>query len=262
MIGGLRVAERQKSWHLTLDRWTAFLSAGSVCVSQGVLRHGRDVGRIDPRRLVVIPNGIDPGPFDRAAPVPRAALGVPEDARLALAVGRLDVQKGVGPLLEAAASVIGRCPCWHLAIAGDGPLRNWLLEQISTSPVLCGRVHWLGQRDDVAALLKTADVLVLASLWEGMPNVVLEAMAAGRAVVATAVEGTEELVVPGQTGWLVPAGDSQALAAGLLAAAQAPELCRSHGARGRTLVGAEFSLGQAVAAYERLWNRVLGCEDP
>ena len=69
------------------------------------------------------------------------------------------------------------------------------------------RVHWLGRSDEIPSLLKAADVLVLPSLWEGMPNVVLEAMAARRAVVATAVEGSEDLVTPGQTGWLVPPAD-------------------------------------------------------
>ena len=103
--------------------------------------------------------------------------------------------------------MIAQRPDWHLALAGDGPDRPWLLEQLAEQPRLRDKIHWLGQRDDVPSLLKTADVLVLASLWEGMPNVVLEAMAARLPVIGTAVEGTEDLVVPGQTGWLVPAGD-------------------------------------------------------
>ena len=170
---------------------------------------------------MVIPNGIAAEPFDRATAVPRDSLGIPDQARLALAVGRLDVQKGIADLLEAAKLVIDQCPLWHLALAGDGPCRGWLLEQIEVQPSLAGRVHWLGPRDDIPALLKSADILVLASLWEGMPNVVLEAMAAGRPVVATAVEGTEELVVPGQTGWLVPPRQPEALS---MLCLQPPEL--------------------------------------
>ena len=81
------------------------------------------------------------------------------------------------------------------------------------------------------ALLGAADVLVLASLWEGMPNVVLEAMAARRAVVATAVEGSEDLVTPGQTGWLVPPHDPPALGQALLEAASDPARRRRYGAR-------------------------------
>src|SRR5271157_5182361 len=101
---------------------------------------------LDSRRLTVIPNGIDPGPFDRASAVPRGDLGIPEQAHLALAVGRLDVQKGLADLLAAAEKVIAQCPSWHLALAGDGPCRAWLLEQVDTQPLLGGRIHWLGPR--------------------------------------------------------------------------------------------------------------------
>jgi starch synthase (maltosyl-transferring) len=262
VVGGLRVAERRKRWHLILDRLTSTLSSGSVCVSRGVLRFSREVAGLDPHRLAVIPNGIDPGPFDRACAVPRHALGIPEAAHLALAVGRLDVQKGLADLLAAAEQVIARNPAWHLALVGDGPCRAWLLEQIATRPALGGRVHWLGGRDDVPELLRSSDVLVLASLWEGMPNVVLEAMASGRAVVATAVEGTEDLVVPGQTGWLVPAQDPDALGRALLAAASDPGLCRALGRNGRARIQEQFSLDQTQAAYERLWAGLLGYQYP
>ena len=204
VIGGLRVAERQKSWHLILDRLTAGLSTGSVCVSQGVLRFSLEIARLNPARLTVIPNGIDIAPFATASSVPRNALGVPDDAHLALCVGRLDRQKGLPDLLQAAECLILKRPDWHLALAGDGPCRDWLLEQIANRPVLSKNVHWLGHRDDIPNVLKSADVLVQSSLWEGMPNSVLEAMAAGLAVVSTSVEGAEDLVVPGQTGWLVP----------------------------------------------------------
>ena len=194
-----------------------------------MLQFSQDVAGLDSRRLTVIPNGIDPQRFEQALAVPRKDLGIPEDAHLALAVGRLDPQKGIPDLLAAAERVIPQDPAWHLALAGDGPCRSWLLDQLAARPVLDGRIHWLGTRDDVPGLLRSANLLVLASLWEGMPNVVLEAMAAGRPVVATAVEGTEELVLPGQTGWLVPPGDPQSLGAALLDAARDPELCRRLG---------------------------------
>jgi starch synthase (maltosyl-transferring) len=107
-------------------------------------------------------------------------------------------------------------------------------------------------------LLKSSDLLVLASLWEGMPNVVLEAMAARRPVVGTAVEGTEDLVVPGQTGWLVPPRDPAALSQALLEAADDPERCHRYGEAARLRVEHEFSIASTVAAYERLWAGVLG----
>src|SRR5205823_6162244 len=105
--------------------------------------------------------------------VPRAAIGVPADAHLAPYAGRLDPQKGLPDLLEAAEWVIARRPGWHLALAGDGPQRGWLLGQLEQRPTLRDRVRWLGPREDMPGLLKSSDLLVLASLWDGMPNVVL-----------------------------------------------------------------------------------------
>jgi starch synthase (maltosyl-transferring) len=260
VIGGLRVAERQRRWHLTLDRLTSRMSTGSVCVSEGVRRFSVEAGGLDPDRLAVIPNGVDINPFDRAEAVDRGALGVPPDAFLTLYVGRLDPQKGLTILLDAASKVAEARPDWHLALAGDGPEREALESRLETRAGWVERIHWLGRRDDVPGLLGAADLLVLPSLWEGMPNVVLEAMAARRAVVATAVEGTEDLVIPGRTGWLVRPGDRESLADTLIEAASDPgRLCRfGEAARGR--VEAEFTPARVVEAYERLWAGVLGLD--
>jgi glycosyltransferase involved in cell wall biosynthesis len=260
LVGGLRVAERQRRWHLTLDRLTHRLSTGSVCVSEGVRRFSVEVGRLDPDRLVVIPNGVDPAPFDCAEPIDRASIGVPPDAFLALYVGRLDPQKGLNFLLDAASKVIPTRSDWHLVLVGDGPESGFVKSRIEADPLLKGRVHRLGRRDDVPSLLKAADLLVLPSLWEGMPNVVLEAMAARLAVVGTSVEGTEDLIIPGQTGWLVAPGDADALAGALLEAASDPSRLRSHGDVARNRVEAAFTPGRVVEAYERLWAGLLGLD--
>jgi starch synthase (maltosyl-transferring) len=256
VVGGIRVAERQRRWHLTLDRLTARFSAGSVCVSEGVRRFTLEAG-IPPDRLTVIPNGIDPGPFDRAVPVARSSIGIPEGSHLALFVGRLDNQKGLNVLLDAASRVAARSADWYLAIVGDGPKRDWLTERLAADS-LSGRVRWLGRRSDIPGLLKSADVLVLPSLWEGMPNVVLEAMASGLPVVATRVEGSEELVQPGRTGWLVPPGDSEALTTALMEASQDADRCRTYGRAGRRRVEEWFTPERVVASYESLWTGLLG----
>ena len=262
VVGGLRVAEHRRRWHLGLDRLTSPLGVGSVCVSAGVRRFSIRAGKLDPDRLVVIPNGVDLARFDEARPVPRSTLGIPDDAVLALYVGRFDPQKGLDTLLAAAALVARVRPDWHLVLVGAGPLGPALLAQAAKLPDLGGRVHWLGRRDDVPGLLKTSDCLVLPSLWEGMPNVVLEAMAAGKPVVATAVEGTEDLVLPGTTGWLVPPGAVEPLAAALLAAASDGARARTFGQNGRRRVEAEFTPEHVVAAYGRVWATVLGLAAP
>ena len=262
VLAGLRVAERQKRWHLILDRLTTPLTTGSVCVSQGVLRFSQRVGRLNPARLTLIPNGIDPRPFDLAQAIPRAEIGVPDGAHLALYVGRLDPQKGLPDLLKAADRIITHRADWYLALAGDGPDRSWLLEQIANEPRLQQRIRWLGPCDNIPGLLKTASVLVHASLWEGMPNAVLEAMAARLPVIGTAIEGTEDLVIPGQTGWLVPPGDPEALSGALLEAAESPDRCVRYGEQGRLRVEKDFSLDRTVEAYEHLWAGILGFRLP
>jgi glycosyltransferase involved in cell wall biosynthesis len=262
VVGGLRVAERQKQWHLIIDRLTAPLTTGSVCVSRGVLRFSQEVARLNPARLTVIPNGIDPRPFDLAEVMPRVKVGVPDDAHLAVYVGRLDPQKGLRDLLKAAERVVAQRTDWHLALAGDGPERAWLLERITKEPRLRERTHWLGPCDNIPGLLKTANVLVHASLWEGMPNAVLEAMAARLPVIGTAIEGTEDLVVPGQTGWLVPPHDPIALSEALLEAAKSRDRCIRYGQQGRLRVEQKFSLATTVEAYEHLWAGILGLQLP
>jgi starch synthase (maltosyl-transferring) len=260
VVSGIRVAEHRQRWHLLLDRWTVGLALGSVCVSEGVLRFSRDVARINPARLTVIANGVDTQAHDEARPVPRALLGVPAGAHLVLFVGRLDEQKGVDVLLDAAERVAAERADWHLALVGDGPERAALHDRTARSPALAERVHWLGRRDDVPALLKAADLLVLPSLWEGMPNVVLEAMAARRAVVATAVEGSDELVIPGRTGWLVPPSDADALTQALLEAASDTAARSRLGEAARARVEADYSLQRVVQAYDALWSSILGFE--
>ena len=262
VLGGIRVAEHQKRWHLFVDRLTAPLSTGSVCVSQGVLRFSRDVAKLNPAQLTVIPNGIDPRPFDDAIAIARASIDVPEHAHLALYVGRLDRQKGLPDLLIAAERVIAQRPDWHLALAGDGPSRSWLLNRLNEHSQLGEKIHWLGRSDNVPSLLKSANVLVHASLWEGMPNVVLEAMAGRLPVIGTAVEGTEDLVLTGQTGWLVPVCDPESLSQALIEAVDSPERCLRYGNAGRLRVEQEFALEKTVAAYEHLWAGVLGFRAP
>jgi starch synthase (maltosyl-transferring) len=258
VVGGIRVAERRARWHLTLDRLTSALTTGSVCVSEGVLRFSRDIAGLHPDRLTVIPNGIDPAPFDAARPLNRDQLGIPRDAHLALYVGRLDPQKGLPDLLHAAESLVASQPSWHLVLVGDGPDRGWLQNRLAMSLQLQERVHWLGRRDDVPSLLKTADVLVLPSYWEGMPNVILEAMAAGLPVVATAVEGTEDLILHRETGCLVPARDPTKLAQALTEMIHSPDTRARFAISARQRIDRHFSIDATVAAYEQLWSRILG----
>src|SRR5262249_5244968 len=137
----------------------------------------------------------------------RERLGAGPERPVVLTLGRLDAQKGYPVLLEAAAQL----PDADFAVAGEGPERD-VLEDLAGRLGIADRVHFLGHRTDVPELLAAADVFALPSLYEGSSLAVLEAMAARRAVVSSAVGGTEELIEDGESGLLVPPGDAAALA--------------------------------------------------
>ena len=261
VVSGIRVAEREKRWHRTFDRLTQRLACGMVCVSEDVRQFSVDEAGLDPARLVVIPNGIAVEPYDRALPAAKADLGLAEATRVALFVGRMTKQKGVDHLLDAFGEITEEQPDWVLLLVGDGSLRAALEQKARDDPRLAGRVRFLGRRGDVPNLLKRADLLVLPSLWEGMPNVVLEAMAAGRAVCVTRVEGIDELVAtdgPDRSGWVANAATEFGRALLKATASDAPR--DELGANGRRRVLRDFTPGSVVAAYERLWASVLGLD--
>lgn len=150
--------------------------------------------RLDRQRVSVIPNGVEFDRFQSAGACDLSPLGIPAGARVLVSVGRLHPQKGYDLLIEAIAPLLADQPGWQLLIVGEGPARFDLERQIREAG-LEGRIHLPGYRDDVPSILAAADAFVLASRWEGMPNAVLEAMAAGLPVVATDVEGIDELIV-------------------------------------------------------------------
>jgi glycosyltransferase involved in cell wall biosynthesis len=168
-----------------------------------------------------------------------------------LTVARLDEQKGHCYLLEAAAQV----PEAQFVLAGDGPLRASLEAQARSLGVE-DRVKFLGYRSDIADLLADCDVFVLPSLYEGLPLSILEAMSAGKPVIATHIGGTDEAVIAGETGLLVPPADSAALAAAIRSLLTDRPLAQRLATAGRARVAQEFSAAkmvqQVIAVYDEL----------
>ena len=180
-------------------------------------------------------------------------------------LGRLHAQKGLDVLLAAMPLALKNLPTLKLVIAGDGPERGRLATQ-SLSLGLSDRVIFTGELDRPEEALAACDCLALPSRWEGMPNAVLEAMAAGLPVVASAVGAVPELVVtgkvdqnvPGETGLVVPPGDSGALAAALVAALQDPERAAAMGRAGKERVARRYGLSRMIAEYELLYTELSG----
>jgi starch synthase (maltosyl-transferring) len=254
ILSGIRVAERRTPWHGRLDRWTNFLVDRNVCVSRGVAQFMEQTVGLDSRKTVVIPNGVEIERFEHAPPTDLTAFGIPAGSQVLISIGRLERQKGIDVLLSAIPAVISRNPSAHFLIVGEGPDRQELETQASQLP-FARHVHWAGRRGDIPGLLAASTALVLPSRWEGMPNVVLEAMAAAKPVVATQVEGIEELVLPGETGWVVPLDDSTAFAEAIERLLEAPARAIAMGQKSQSICKSEFAIDLLVQKHVQLFDQ-------
>lgn len=256
VVCGIRVAERRSRLPLWLDRLTQGCVDHNVCVSQAVADFSVSDGRLNPVKVSVIPNAVEFDRFANATAIDRTTLGFSADAPLTLFVGRLDPQKAPFLLLEAFERLLKRHPNWQLLFVGRGPLWGPMAEWIAARK-LEPNIRLAGWRPDVPQLLKTADCLALPSLWEGMPNIVLEAMAAGLPVVVSRVEGTDELIRSGETGMLVMPGSVAELEQQVEAVLIDSELSATLSYNSQQHVKMAFTFDAMIAAYEQLYLRLL-----
>jgi glycosyltransferase involved in cell wall biosynthesis len=256
VVAGVRVAEHRSNGHLGWDRRTQPLVTHNVCVSEAVARFSSLTGGLSSAKVSVIPNGVDFARFQQAVPLKRTDLGIPDAAPLLVGVGRLDPQKGWETLIDALPAVWSEVPETRLLIAGDGPERSALQSRIETVDPRA-RIRLLGYRDDVPRLLKTANLLVAPSRWEGLPNAVLEAMAAGCPIVASSAEGVTELLTHDRHGLVVPIGDTRALAEAILRLVTKPDEAKRLGAAAAERARLEFTWDRVASAYEDLYRRLL-----
>ncbi len=230
----------------------------AVAVGREVARSIREYYGIEP--AAVIPNGVELESFRAAPPGAewKRAHGFQEADRLVISVARLDPQKNPLGLIEAFAKGLAGDPAWHLLLVGQGRLEAAAAGQAERLGI-ARRVHFLGRRSDVPELLAAGDLFALAADWEGLPVAVIEAMAAGLPVAATAVGGVGELVEEGITGYLAPAGDMAALGDRLAALARDPGGRAELGRCGRERAG-RYGLDRMVQSYAALFERVAGGE--
>lgn len=232
-----------------------------VCVSEAqaarVLRAGVKEDRVD-----VIPNAIDPERFADPDPTYHRKLHRyfrQPRTRIVGAAGRLSPEKGFDILLDAAQRVLTIDPTIGFVLFGEGPRKSEIIDQIQQRG-LVGSFILCGFRTDLDRFMPFFDLFVLPSFTEGMPNVILEAFAAGTPVVATAVGGTPELVEDGRSGFLVPPGDPQSLAEKITEALASEDQLRDMGMQGREHVLQNHSFDAQADLYLGLFDQLLGLE--
>jgi glycosyltransferase involved in cell wall biosynthesis len=227
-----------------------------IAVSEANARYLTEQKRLPARKITVIHNGCDIERFDptrRPPPGLRSELGFAAEDPVLLVLGRLEPQKGHRILLDAMPEVHRRFPRARLVCAGDGTLRGELEAQ-ARSLGLAQVVRFVGYQPDVTPWLALADVSVLPSFYEGLPLAAVESLAAGRPVVATAVDGTPEVVVEGETGLLVSPGDPAGLANALCRLLGDPAGRARLGRAGRARAMDLFDQRQQVRRTQELYT--------
>ena len=238
---------RAGAFYTAAERLAGTISDAIVCVSRHDLMLAEQRGVGTPRTRHMISNGI--APLEPVAPPREGPLRV-------ISVARLQEPKDFGSLIVAAADLRRQGVDLRVEIVGEGPDRP-LVEAVIAEHGVGRTVRLVGHRDDVPALLRAADVFVLSTRWEGLPYSILEAMATGLPVVASAVGGVPELVDHGATGLLVRPQDPSALASALATLAARPDRGRALGATGRALVARRYSVEGMQGRYLALFDGLL-----
>ena len=252
VVASVRVADPRSRLRLFIERFLTRKVERYVCVSRNVADYCRAIAKLPAQKLVVIPNGVDVQRFSNLPPASLAEWGIAPGGRALCVVGRLDRQKNIQWLLTEARELLTALPRHDLLIVGDGPQRR-KLERYCQELDLSGRVHFTGWRPDVPRIMAACDLLILPSSWEGMPNVLLEAMAAGRPVVATDVEGVRQVLGSLAPQQVLPSQEGHLLRERITAILGNPQLATRLGQENRSRVEHEYSAQAMVAAYEQLY---------
>ena len=231
-----------------------------IAVSESLRQYLIAAG-LPPTKVVTVHNSVDLGMFTSGVSfhddkAPKNRLGIDSDQPIVSIIGRLTSQKGHRYFLESANRILEVLPETRFLIVGDGPLREDL-ESLSLSLGIAQAVRFLGYRQDVATLMGMSDVIVMSSLREGLPYVLLEALALARPVVGTQVGGIPEVIKHGETGFLVPPKDAESLAEAIIRVLRNPEEAARLGERGRELISQEFNVETMVRKIAAVYAEVL-----
>jgi glycosyltransferase involved in cell wall biosynthesis len=247
----------KRRFFLAVERLLGARTGRMINVSESERREALSYRVIRPGRIAVVPNGIDPWPFRWAEPPERSAFGGRRFSPRLGTVGLLNAAKGHDVLLHAFKKLLEQHPEAGLVIVGEGELREPLSRLIEALG-LQENAFLAGFRDDVPEVMKELDLFVLPSLWEGMPYVVMEAMASGVPVVVTNVNGSRDIVEHEKTGLIAPPGDAGALAEACEAVLSAPDLGAAMAREGIGVVLRRYTVARMVERIERVYLDLTG----
>lgn len=246
-------------WREIAYRLTDFLADLTTNVSQAAVERYIRVGAVPKGKIRYVPNGVDTAKFKPDEVVVkrlRNELGI-NDCFIWLAVGRFEEAKDYPNMLQAFKMVVDKKQDTLLLLAGQGSLLEET-RKLANELDLEDKVRFLGVRRDVPDLMNAADAYVMSSAWEGMPMVLLEAEACGLPVVATEVGGNGEVILNNKSGYVVPPGDSEALATAMVKMMALSEVeRRAMGKAGRAHIEANYSLERVVDQWEELYRQLL-----
>jgi glycosyltransferase involved in cell wall biosynthesis len=247
--------------HSLLDRWTSRYGDVVIPFSIAVKKALIEGSRINPSKVSVpVYIGVDIEKFTVLSESDiqrvRKELKIKEPDSVIGFVGALSEQKGLIYLVDAVDSLRHEFPNLRCLLIGEGEQERHLKAKVNELG-LHEHVLFLGQRYDIPELLSLMDIFVLPSLWEGLPQVILEAMAARCPVLATAVDGTPEIITHGVDGWLIPPHDRSALRDSLVKLLKNEELRKNLANRGYETVCERFSVKRMVSEFDNLYKRYL-----
>jgi glycosyltransferase involved in cell wall biosynthesis len=256
IICEIQTVEVERRWHLWVDGLTYRLCRFEVANSPSVLEHLHRHARIPRERLRCEWGAVDHGVFTLAVPSDRDKVGVTPDENLIVWTGRLDPIKGFEEMLGACRWLKGERTDFKLLVVGEGPYRP-TIERLIVENGLENHVKLLGQRFDVPNILKAADLFVFCSRTEGLPNSLLEAMAAGLPIVATDVPGNRDLIRDGETGLLAERENAEAIARGMRRLLADRQEARQLGESARRWVAENVDLPVWVRRWGELYEGLI-----